>query len=50
MADYEKHADEMVDNMKNRHQEELQEYQKELLSKQAKPKFSRELLNLRKVC
>lgn len=49
MADYEKHADEMVDVMKNRHQEELQDYQKELLSKQAKPKFSRELLNLRKI-
>jgi len=49
MADYEKHADEMVDVMKNRHQEELQDYQKELLSKQVKPKFSRELLNLRKI-
>jgi hypothetical protein len=27
----------------------LQDYQKELLSKQVKPKFSRELLNLRKI-
>ncbi len=35
--------------MKERHVREFEEYQKKLLSKQQKPKFSTELLNYRKI-
>jgi len=49
MAEYEEHADELVEAMRERHQGELREFQRKLLSKQQKPKFSRELLNLRKI-
>lgn len=49
MAEYEKRAEVLVETMKNRHAEELKEYQRKLMSKQLKPKFSRDLLNLRKI-
>ena len=84
MAQYEQHADELVEAMQvrcapspptrappctalpphrttdppppsphrftqERHQGELREFQRKLLGKQQKPKFSRELLNLRKI-
>jgi hypothetical protein len=72
MAEYEQHADELVEAMRvrsysacvfarlesspsycfvsqERHQGELREFQRKLLGKQQKPKFSRELLNLRKI-
>ena len=35
--------------MKERHTSELIEYQKMLLGKQTRPKFSKDLLNLRKI-
>merc|ERR1712010_325995 len=35
--------------MKERHAAEMREFQRKLLAKQQKPKFSRELLNLRKI-
>ena len=47
MQQYEDHADELVEAMQERHQGELREFQRKLLGKQQKPKFSRELLNLR---
>ena len=49
MQQYEDHADELVEAMQERHQGELREFQRKLLGKQQKPKFSRELLNLRKI-
>ena len=36
-------------SLQERHQGELREFQRKLLGKQQKPKFSRELLNLRKI-
>jgi len=49
MNEYEQHVEEMVEAMNERHQGELREFQRKLLGKQAKPKWSRELLNLRKI-
>merc|ERR1719272_1116906 len=49
MNEYEQHVEEMVEAMRERHQGELREFQRKLLGKQQKPKFSRELLNLRKI-
>merc|ERR1719199_34435 len=49
MTEYERHAEELLEAMKERHAAELREFQRKLLGKQQKPKFSRELLNLRKI-
>mmetsp|Transcript_29771 Transcript_29771/g.43681 ORF Transcript_29771/g.43681 Transcript_29771/m.43681 type:complete len:276 (-) Transcript_29771:210-1037(-) len=49
-ADYEKQSEGLTVNMKERHTAEFQEFQKKLLLKQQqRPKFSTELLNLRKI-
>ncbi|KAH9131383.1 hypothetical protein AeNC1_019676 [Aphanomyces euteiches] len=49
MEEYERNVDELVASMRERHQGELVEFQQKLLEKQPKPKFSKELLNLRKI-
>ena len=49
MAEYEHHAQELVEAMKERHASELRDFQSTLLQKQQRPKFSRELLNLRRI-
>ena len=35
--------------MKERHAAELRDYQRQLMGKQTRPKFSKDLLNLRKI-
>jgi hypothetical protein len=49
MAEYETHAEELVEAMKERHAAELRDYQRRLMTKQIRPKFSKDLLNLRKI-
>merc|ERR1719197_929232 len=49
MAEYEQHAADLVEAMKERHAAELRDFQGALLQRQARPKFSRELLNLRRI-
>ena len=49
MTEYERHAEELVEAMKERHAAELRGFQSNLLQKQQRPKFSRELLNLRRI-
>ena len=49
MTEYENHAAELVEAMKERHAAELRAFQGALLQRQARPKFSRELLNLRRI-
>ena len=49
MAEYEQHAEELVEAMKERHGAELRDYQRKLMTKQIRPKFSKDLLNLRKI-
>ena len=49
MADYETHAEELVEALKERHAAELREYQRKLVGKQLRPKFLKDLLNLRKI-
>merc|ERR1711865_737675 len=49
MGEYEQHANELVEAMRDRHKNELKEFQETLLQKQQRPKFSRELLNLRRI-
>jgi cobalamin biosynthesis Mg chelatase CobN len=49
MAEYEAHAEELVEAMKERHAAELRDYQRKLLGKEIRPKFSKDLLNLRKI-
>lgn len=49
MADYEQNAEELVEAMKERHAAELRDFQRKLMSKEIKPKFSTDLLNLRKI-
>jgi len=49
MAEYELHAEELVEAMKERHSAELRDYQRKLMGKQIRPKFSKDLLNLRKI-
>jgi hypothetical protein len=44
-----KHSNSCLSDFQERHQGELREFQRKLLGKQQKPKFSRELLNLRKI-
>jgi len=49
MTEYETHAEELVEAMKERHAAELRDYQRKLMGKQIRPKFSKDLLNLRKI-
>lgn len=49
MDEYEQHASSLVEAMKERHASELRDFQAALLQRQARPKFSRELLNLRRI-
>eukprot|EP00698_Gefionella_okellyi_P022164 TRINITY_DN7306_c0_g1_i1.p1 TRINITY_DN7306_c0_g1~~TRINITY_DN7306_c0_g1_i1.p1 ORF type:complete len:216 (+),score=57.64 TRINITY_DN7306_c0_g1_i1:201-848(+) len=50
IADFEKHAKELDDAMRERHALELQQFQEQFQDEaNAKPKFSRDLLNLRKI-
>lgn len=49
MAEYETHALELVEAMKERHQAELRDYQRRLIGRQVRPKYSKDLLNLRKI-
>lgn len=49
MSEYEQHAEELVEAMKERHAAELRDFQRKLMSKEIKPKFSKELLNLRRI-
>ncbi|KAL3802840.1 hypothetical protein HJC23_007617 [Cyclotella cryptica] len=47
--DYEDQCENQITKMKDRHLEELKEFQQKLLEKQQKPKFSAVLLNYRKI-
>ena len=51
MAEYEKHATKLMEELKQRHANELTEFQINLVQKMGSrpPKFSRDLLNLRKI-
>ena len=49
MADYEKHAAELIQSMKERHAREVREFQAKLMERQQRPKFSKELLDLRRI-
>jgi len=49
MEEYEQHAQELIMSMKERHAAELRQFQQALLDRQQRPKFSRELLDLRKI-
>jgi len=49
MSEYEERASTMADNMKKKHEEEVEKLREELNNKQHKPKFSTELLKYRKV-
>jgi hypothetical protein len=49
MGEYERHAEELIESMKERHAAELRDYQRQLISKQTRPKFSKDLLNLRRI-
>lgn len=49
MQEYEAHAEELVETMKERHGAELRDYQRRLMAKQVRPKYSKDLLNLRKI-
>lgn len=47
--EYEENAQQLVLAMKERHAAELREFQRKLLAKVARPKFSKELLDLRRI-
>lgn len=49
MEEYERNATQLVENAKARQAQELREFQAKLLASPLKPKFSKELLNLRKI-
>uniref|UniRef100_A0A7S1TX53 Uncharacterized protein n=1 Tax=Phaeomonas parva TaxID=124430 RepID=A0A7S1TX53_9STRA len=49
MSDYEERAESLVEAMKERHAAELRAFQDRLLTKQTRAKFSRELLDLRRI-
>ena len=50
MQEYEQHAKELVEAMRERHKKELTDWQKKMIAtSQKKVKFSKELLNLRKI-
>lgn len=46
---YEENANRLIGAMKERHAAELKAFQQRLISKTSTPKFSKELLNLRKI-
>ncbi len=47
MAEYESEAEKIISAMKKRHEEEFLGYQKALLQQQTRPKYSRNVLDLR---
>ena len=49
MGEYEQHANELVEAMRDRHKNELKEFQETLLQKQQRPKVSSQfiIVNLR---
>jgi hypothetical protein len=49
MGEYESHAEELVAAMRERHAAELRDYQRQLMGKQLRPKYSKDLLNLRRI-
>ena len=49
MNEYEIYASDLMRTMQERHSNEITEFLKDLICKQGKPKFSRDLLNLRKI-
>ncbi|CAM9392637.1 unnamed protein product [Heterosigma akashiwo] len=49
MENYEQHAQDLILSMKERHAAELRQFQQKLLDNQPRPKFSRELLDLRRI-
>lgn len=49
MMAYEENAEKLIASMKERHAAELKAFQQRLISKTSAPKFSKELLNLRKI-
>ncbi|KAF4028913.1 hypothetical protein GN244_ATG19386 [Phytophthora infestans] len=49
MDEYERNVEELVVNMREKHKSELLEFQQKLLEKNQKPKFSKDLLNLRRI-
>lgn len=49
MEEYERNVEELVVNMREKHKSELLGFQQKLLEKQQKPKFSKDLLNLRRI-
>ncbi|CAM9667812.1 unnamed protein product [Ascophyllum nodosum] len=49
MADFEHHAEDMVFAMRGRHGNELRDFQRNFLQTQPRPKFSCELLDLRRI-
>ena len=49
MSEYEAHAEELGMAMKERHAAELRDYQRRLMGRQIRPKYSKDLLNLRKI-
>ena len=49
MSEYEDHSEELVEAMKERHEAELRDFQRRLMSKEMRPKFSKDLLNLRRI-
>lgn len=49
MSEYEENAEKSLEAIRVKHEKELQDYQDELINTQQRPKFSSELLNLRKI-
>lgn len=49
MDEYERNVEELVVNMREKHKSELLEFQQKMLEKHQKPKFSKDLLNLRRI-
>ncbi|KAF4319156.1 hypothetical protein BBO99_00007069 [Phytophthora kernoviae] len=49
MDEYERNVEDLVINMREKHKSELLEFQQKLLEKHQKPKFSKDLLNLRRI-
>jgi hypothetical protein len=49
MSEYERNAEDLFRQTQEKHREELIEFQKGLIAQSNKPKFSRDLLNLRRI-
>ena len=49
MNGYETNCENLMRNMQERHLEEMKDLQRALVVKQLQPKFSKDLLNLRKI-